>query len=122
MPGVDFNVLRSEISMEQVLNQLGLQPTGRTDQQLYGYCPIHESSSTRSQPFSVILTSGRYYCHKCHSDGNQFELWAAVKNLSVYDAAIDLCHARTTRSPLAAPMVITSQKMAQRRGHRYSEP
>ena len=93
MPGVDFNVVRSDITMEQVLSQLGFQPTGRSGQQRYGPCPIHESSSTRSRQFSVNLDSGRYYCHKCHSNGNQLELWAAVKNLSVYDAAVDLCQA-----------------------------
>lgn len=30
MPGVDFNVLRAEITMEQVLNQPGFQPTSTT--------------------------------------------------------------------------------------------
>jgi len=93
MPGVDFNVLRSEITMEQVLDQLGFQPTGRTEEQLYGPCPIHGSSSDRSRQFSVNLTSGRYYCHQCTSHGNQLELWAAVNDLPIYKAAIDLCHA-----------------------------
>ena len=93
MPGVDFDVLRSEITMDQVLNQLGFQATGRTDQQLYGPCPIHGSSSARSRQFSVNVASGRYFCHKCHSHGNQLELWAAVKGLPRYDAAVDLCHA-----------------------------
>ncbi len=92
MPGVDFNVLRTEITMEQVLNQLGFQPTNRSENQLHGPCPVHGSTSTRSRTFSVNLTNRRYYCHKCHSHGNQLELWAAVHNLSMYDAALDLCH------------------------------
>ena len=48
MPGADFDVLRSEITMDQVLKQLEFRPTGRTDQRLYGPCPIHGSSSARS--------------------------------------------------------------------------
>ena len=91
MPGVDFNLLRNEITMEQVLGQLGFEPTSRGGQQMHGPCPIHGSTSSRSKTFSVNLELGRYYCHKCHSKGNQLKLWAAVQNLSIYDAAIDLC-------------------------------
>ena len=82
MPGVDFNVLRAEITMEQVLDRLGFQATGRSGDQLPGPCPIHGS---------VNLMSGRYYFHKCESQGNQLELWAAVGDLSLYEAMIDLC-------------------------------
>jgi DNA primase len=91
MPGVDFNVLRTEITMEPVLNQLGFQPTSRSGNQLHGPCPVDGSTSTRSRTFSVNLATGRYYCHKCHSHGNQLELWAAVHQLPLYEAAVDLC-------------------------------
>ena len=37
------------------------------------------------------LGTGRYYCHKCRSRGNQLELWAAANKLSLYEAAVDLC-------------------------------
>ena len=93
MPGVDFDALRTKITMEQVLNQLGFQSTSRTGNQLHGPCPVHDSASTRSRTFSVNLVTGRYYCHKCRSHGNQLELWAAVKKLPMYNAAVDLCHA-----------------------------
>ena len=93
MPGVDFNVLRTEIAMEQVLNQLDFKTTGRSGNQLHGPCPVHGSTSGTSRPFSVNVETGRYYCHKRGSKGNQLELWAAVHKLSIYDAAIDLCRA-----------------------------
>jgi len=93
MPGVDFNVLRTEITMEQVLNQLGFQPTNRSGNQLHGPCPVHGSTSSGRPTFSVNLDSGRYYCHKCRSHGNQLELWAAVNKLPMYEAAIDVCRA-----------------------------
>jgi len=91
MPGVDFNLLRTEITMEEVLKQLGFEPTSRSGSQLRGPCPVHGSTSSGSRSFSVNLNDGRYYCHKCHSKGNQLELWAAVKKLSFYDSAVDLC-------------------------------
>ena len=92
MPGIDFNRLRAEITMEQVLKQLGFTPTSRSGPQWHGPCPVHRSTSQRSRTFSVNVNTGRYYCHKCHSKGNQLELWAAVTGLTIYPAAIDLCH------------------------------
>lgn len=91
MPGVDFNVLRTEVTMEDVLSQLRFQPTSRSGNQLHGPCPVHGSTSPGSRTFSVNLANGRYYCHKCHRRGNQLELWAAVHKLSLYAAAVDLC-------------------------------
>ena len=70
MPGVNFNVLRSEITMEQVLDQLGFHPTSRAGNQLHGPCPVHRSTSARRRTFSVNLETGTYFCHKCHSQGN----------------------------------------------------
>jgi DNA primase len=93
MPGIDFNVLRNEIGIDQVLDLLEFQPSSRSGDQLRGPCPVHGSSSDQSRSFSVNLTKGRYYCFKCNSKGNQLELWAAVHRISVYQAAVDLCKA-----------------------------
>src|SRR5688572_9111597 len=93
MPGVDFNVLRNEITMEDVLNQLGFVSASQSGNQLHGPCPVHGSTSGGSRSLSINLQTGRYYCHKCQSQGNQLELWAAVHRLPIYDAAIDLCRA-----------------------------
>ena len=93
MAGVDFNTLRNEITMEQVLNQLGFERISQSGDQLHGPCPIHGSLSPQSRTFSVNLRAGRYYCHKCHSKGNQLELWAAVHHIPIYEAAVDLCRA-----------------------------
>lgn len=92
MPGVDFNTLRKEITMEQVLNQIGFQPTSQSGNQWRGACPVHNSTAG-SRTFSVNLATVRYHCHKCQSMGNQLELWAAVKKLPIYDGVVDLCHA-----------------------------
>ena len=92
MPGVDFNKLRTEITMEQVLNLLHFEPSIRSGQQWYGSCPLHDSTSGHSRPFSVNVAIGRYYCHQCLSQVNQLELWATVTKLSLHQAAIDLCH------------------------------
>jgi DNA primase len=102
MPGIDFTRLRAEITMEQVLDRLGFQPVACRGDQLRGPCPVHGSSWPRSRVFSVNLRTRRYYCHKCHSYGNQLELWAAVRGLSLYEAAWDLCQAIGHHVPTTA--------------------
>lgn len=91
MPGVDFNRLRAEITMVQVLNLLNFDPVARSGAQWYGRCPLHEAPTKGKRSFSVNLALGRYYCHRCHSQGNALELWAAATKLPLYQAAIDLC-------------------------------
>jgi DNA primase len=93
MPGVDFNRVRTEITMEQVLSLLGFQPSRRSGAQWYGSCPLHEPLSEHHvrRSFSVNVAIGRYSCHRCHSHGNQLELWAAATKLPLYKAAVDLC-------------------------------
>jgi DNA primase len=91
VPGIDFDRVRAEITMEQVLSLLGFQPSNRSGMQWYGRCPLHQARSGRSRSFSVNLAIGRYCCHRCHSHGNQLELWAAAKKLPLHEAAVDLC-------------------------------
>jgi DNA primase len=109
MPAIDFNRLRREIPMQDVLDLLGFQPANRRGDQVHGPCPVHKSTSPGARTFSANLGSGRYYCHKCHSCGNQLELWGAVRGLLIYDASLDLCHALGRE----VPWLITGQ---QRRG------
>lgn len=93
MPGVDFDRLRAEISMQQVLDLLGFEPSRRTGDQWYGPCPLHEQPHRARCSFSVNVAAGRYCCHRCRSQGNQLELWAAAVNLPLHPAAINLCKA-----------------------------
>ena len=53
---------------------------------------MHGSTSDNSRVFSVNLSNGRYYSHKCKSHDNQLELYAAVHDTTVYQAAVELCH------------------------------
>ena len=99
MPGVDFDRLRQEITMEDVLRLLNFEPVRRKGPQLHGPCPVHRSKSPTSGTFSVNIAERRYYCHKCHSKGNQLELWAAVHDLPIYQAALDLCRALGHTAP-----------------------
>ena len=60
--------------------------------QKYGSCPLHVSTSRHRRSFSVNVSIGRYFCRRCHSHGNQLELWAAATKLALHQAVINLCH------------------------------
>jgi DNA primase len=92
MPGVDFERVRTAITMKQVLDLVGFEPAHRSGEQWYGRCPLHESRSGHRHSFSVNVALGRYFCHGCRSHGNQLELWAAATKRPLHQAAIDLCH------------------------------
>ena len=91
MPGVDFETVRREITMEQVLDLLGVQPSKRSRVQWQGSCPLDASPSGHRRSFSVNVALGCYSRHGCRSHGNQLESWAAATKLLLLQAANDLC-------------------------------
>jgi DNA primase len=91
MPGIDFHRLRHQITMEQVLDLVGFECIRRRGDQWYGYCPLHQSEPTHRRAFSVNVAMNLYYCHKCHSCGDQFKLWAEATKMPLHPAAINLC-------------------------------
>ena len=101
MPGIDFDGLRNQITMEQVLDLLGFEPIARRGEQWYGPCPLrhfHASVSPRSRCFSVNVARRVYFCHGCHRQGNHLTLWADFTGQPVYPAMLDLCR-RLDREP-----------------------
>lgn len=90
MPGIDYHRLRQQITMSQVLDLIGFQPTWQRGSQLRGPCPI-PGCPPSSRNFSAHLSRQVYRCFACRSQGNALDLWAAVRDLSLHQAALDLC-------------------------------
>ncbi len=90
-PAIDFATLRAAISITQVLALLGF--TARTDHhgQQRGSCPFHATNRGTARCFSVNTHAHTFHCFKCNRSGNALDLWAATQQLSIYDAALDLC-------------------------------
>jgi transposase len=87
---IDFAALREQITIEQALSQLGhfgsLQGNAT---QRRGPCPIHGSQRPASRSFSVNLERNLFQCFSptCQAHGNVLDLWAAIHNLTLYEAA-----------------------------------
>jgi DNA primase len=99
MPGVDYQVVRSRVSMERVLALLGFVPTATRGQQVYGDCPVRHCCNSRRRAFSANLAKHNYRCFLCGAQGNQLDLWAAATNQNLYDAAVDLCQRANVEVP-----------------------
>ena len=99
MPGIDYHQLRRQIRMRQVLDLIGFQATWQRGPQLRGQCPIPGCCSTSSRSFSAHLTRQVYHCFACRSSGNVLDLWAAIHTLSIYQAAMHLCHVANLDPP-----------------------
>jgi transposase len=99
-PKVDFAFLRQQVTMEQVLQHLGLLDTLRgRGQQRRCPCPIHGQGTSTQPTFSAHLGKNVFQCFQveCRAQGNVLDLWAAVHHLSLYEAALHL--AETFGSP-----------------------
>jgi transposase len=95
-PWVDFAYIRSQISMQQLLTRLGLMSRMRRSpgsvDQFRGPCPVHGQDDRRSRSFSVNLGKNAFRCFYpgCAAQGNTLDLWAAIHQLPLRQAAIHL--------------------------------
>jgi Transposase IS116/IS110/IS902 family/CHC2 zinc finger len=92
-PKVDYAFLRQQVTMEQVLEHLGLmKELGGRDDQRRGPCPVHSQPGDAKRTFSVHLGKSVFQCFHadCGIKGNVLDLWAAIHRLPLYDAALNL--------------------------------
>jgi len=91
---VDFAFVRQQVTMEQVLDHLGLVDClrGRGSQRR-GTCPIHCQAGKTKPTFSVNLSKKAFQCFhaQCAAKGNVLDLWALMHRLPLYEAALHLC-------------------------------
>jgi len=89
---IDFAHLKSQLPLTRVLDQLGLTARlrGRGPQRRCA-CPLHRGDA-RGRTFSVNLDTNVFHCFDkaCGRQGDVIDLWAAVRGLSLREAALDL--------------------------------
>lgn len=86
-PSVDFHEVGRAVSLERVLDRLGVLGTlnGR-GRKRRGPCPIHHGS--RPDQFHVDLDLGVWHCFgNCNRGGDSIGLVAGVENVSLAEAA-----------------------------------
>jgi transposase len=92
VPWIDFAHLKTQLSLQRVLEHLSLFAAlrGRGSQRK-GPCPVHAPSG-KGRTFSVNLDKHLFQCFHppCGCKGDVIDLWAAIHKLSLRDAAVDL--------------------------------
>jgi DNA primase len=91
MPGIDFTVLRRQVTLAQVLDLVGFRPVSRHGPQWRGPCPVHGSSSPRSRSLAVHVEQQCWHCFRCGAGGNALDLYLAVTKQPIYPGALELC-------------------------------
>jgi DNA primase len=91
MSGIDFQAVRAQASLAEVLELLGFVAGETSGEQVRGACPLHGSTANETRSFSANLGKNTYRCFHCGSAGNQLDLWVAATKLPLYQAAIELC-------------------------------
>jgi transposase len=89
---VDFAHIKGQLSMTRVLDQLGVSSRLRgAGAQQRCPCPIHRGDG-RGRTFSVNLDENVFQCFdaRCGKKGDVVDLWAALHQLSLRAAALDL--------------------------------
>jgi hypothetical protein len=103
-PAIDFDALRSLISIKAVVELLNWQPNSNAQgTQQRGPCPLHGSSSRTSRCFSINLDRNIFQCFKCARSGNALDLWTHASKKTPYDAAIELCERLNIPLPTLPP-------------------
>ena len=92
MTSVDYAALRAEVSIRWVLERIHYQPTRIRGDQWRGDCPLpnHPPNASREPTFSVNVERNIYHCFACHSAGNQLDLWAELRQLTLNEAGREL--------------------------------
>lgn len=120
-PHCNWAEVRAQVTMEQVLRQLGwLDRLRRRGDQLRGPCPVHGAHRSRSRSFSVNLERNIFQCFDadCRASGNILDLWAAVHRVSLPEAAQQL----VTAFQLQPAPLTENQRRGTRRRTRETEP
>ena len=87
---IDFAEIKATVSMEQVLDHLGLlEGLRQRGDQLVGVCPIHEGSNHGQ--FNVSTSKNVFHCFGCKKSGNLLDFVKAFEDCSVREAGERLC-------------------------------
>lgn len=91
MPSVDFARVKELISLEEYLSVLGWKACRNEPTACRGPCVVHGSTNPKSRCLAVNFSRRCWFCQKCKIGGDVIDLYAAINNVEVHQAAIQLC-------------------------------
>jgi DNA primase len=110
MPGIDFTLLRGQLSLTQVLELVNFTPTTRQGPEWRGPCPVHGSRRPSSRSFAANVQKNCWRCFVCDAAGNALDLYAATRHLPLFEAALEVCARLQLPVPWRTPCVSASRR------------
>jgi transposase len=97
---LNFGLLREQVSIARVLQQIHWHPRSTRGAGWRGACPLHEEADATSRCFVVQTEKNVYCCQRCGSEGNALDLWIALRGKPILEAAWELVDTFGLQPPL----------------------
>jgi transposase len=95
---LNYVVLKSQLSIEDVLTDYGWKRKTERGSQLRGACPLCEHSDDRN--FAANRSRQVFCCHRCGRKGNALDLLTALRKGTLHDAAWDWIDRKGLKAPV----------------------
>ncbi len=95
---LNFAILKSQISVEDILTHYGWKKTTEQGAQMRGQCPLCHHADERG--FAANRTRNVYCCHRCGKKGNVVALLSDLSGKPFHEAAWDWIDIRGMKPPL----------------------
>ncbi len=85
---IDFNLIKSSVSMEMLIIHFGLFEVQRKGDEVRLRCPFHNGKSDNSM--AINLVRDMFYCFGCKQGGNVIDFVSKYEDCSLREAALRL--------------------------------
>ena len=86
---VDFKEIKEKVSMEDILRHCGLlKGLRRKENELVGFCPIHDRKCQNKGCFCANTTKNNWHCFSCEAGGNVLDFVSLMEGVDIRQAGL----------------------------------
>ncbi len=86
---VDFKEIKEKVSMEEILDHYGLvKSLKRKQNELVGFCPIHDRKCQNKGCFCANTTKNNWHCFSCEAGGNVLDFVSLMEGVDIRQAGL----------------------------------
>ena len=86
---VDFKEIKEKVSMEDILRYCGLlKGLRRKENELVGFCPIHDGKRQNKGCFCANTTKNNWHCFSCGVGGNVLDFVSLMEGVDIREAGL----------------------------------
>ena len=86
---VDFKEIKEKVSMEDILRRCGLlKGLRRKENELVGFCPIHDEKCQNKGCFCANTTKNMWHCFSCGAGGNVLDFVSLMEGVDIRQAGL----------------------------------